>query len=114
MMSRSDRESLEEYDAQRAAERRRQLAFRRHRVANILGREEGGSAPPPPPQRATEGTEARLHYQSLLAMKRRMDPENEYIGESLPILELFGEIETYNRSPDKPILIQGPSGAGKT
>jgi DNA-binding NtrC family response regulator len=43
-----------------------------------------------------------------------MDPEDEYIGESLPVLELFERINVLNSIPNTPVLILGPTGAGKT
>src|SRR5205085_757705 len=52
-------------------------------------------------------------YRELLARKREMDRGNTYIGESLPILFVFDRLAKLNRSP-APILLLGPSGAGKT
>jgi transcriptional regulator with AAA-type ATPase domain len=53
-------------------------------------------------------------YRALLAIKRRIDPASKYIGESLPILRAFKQIDIFNRDPSKPVLILGPTGAGKT
>ncbi|NLS91537.1 MAG: sigma-54-dependent Fis family transcriptional regulator, partial [Planctomycetaceae bacterium] len=53
-------------------------------------------------------------YESLIAIKKTIDPENKYIGESLAILRIFEKIEQFNRTPDKPVLILGPTGSGKT
>ncbi len=51
---------------------------------------------------------------TLLALKRKMDPKNTYIGLSLPVLRLFRQIEELNRLPNDPVVILGPSGCGKT
>ena len=57
-------------------------------------------------------------YTDLCEIKRRIDPDGEYIGGSLAILKMFEQIEYLNDSGDKgvsnPVLILGPSGAGKT
>jgi DNA-binding NtrC family response regulator len=53
-------------------------------------------------------------YKELLALKKKMDPEGNYLGESLPVLEVFKTINVFNRSPCDPVLILGPSGAGKS
>src|SRR5260370_41999838 len=50
----------------------------------------------------------------LLEIKQRIDPKSSYIGESLPILQEFKRIEILNRSPKRPVLILGQTGAGKT
>lgn len=51
---------------------------------------------------------------ALSALKKEMDPDDEYIGQSLPVLRLFGQIQTLNRMPNDPIVILGPPGSGKT
>jgi two-component system NtrC family response regulator len=53
-------------------------------------------------------------FDRLLAIKKEVDKKGEYIGESLPILRMFETIVLLNRTPDKPVLALGPSGAGKT
>jgi hypothetical protein len=55
-------------------------------------------------------------YKTLLETKERMEKESgvEYIGRSLAVLKVFADIERYNREPDEPLLVIGPSGAGKT
>jgi DNA-binding NtrC family response regulator len=65
----------------------------------------------PPAVRAPEGAQ---RVRQLLLLKKRMDPEGRYIGESLPLLRVFEEIDTHYNSPDDPVLLLGPSGAGKT
>ncbi len=50
----------------------------------------------------------------LRKIKKRIDPKNCYIGESLPIMRVFEKIDTYNRSDEKSVVISGPTGAGKT
>jgi DNA-binding NtrC family response regulator len=50
----------------------------------------------------------------LRAIKSRIDPDNLYIGESLPILGMFEQIAIINKRPDGPVLIRGRSGAGKS
>lgn len=51
---------------------------------------------------------------ALSALKKKMDPDDEYIGQSLPVLRLFRQIQTFNRMPHDPIVILGPPGSGKT
>ena len=53
-------------------------------------------------------------YSRLLETKRKMDPDNKYIGSSLAILLVFERIEQLNRSSDNPVLILGPTGTGKS
>jgi len=53
-------------------------------------------------------------FQRLLKLKKRIDPNDVYIGNSLPLLRVFEKIDEFNRSSDAPILILGPSGSGKT
>jgi DNA-binding NtrC family response regulator len=50
----------------------------------------------------------------LSAVKKRIDSREKYIGESLPLLEVFKQIEEFNNNANNPVLILGPSGAGKT
>jgi DNA-binding NtrC family response regulator len=50
----------------------------------------------------------------LLKIKERIDPNGSYIGQSAAILRIFKKIEIFNRTPTKPVLILGPTGAGKT
>lgn len=69
---------------------------------------------------ATDGqarTEMKVEPEELkrlLQIKREIDPQGHYVGESLAILRVFELIEQYNRQPDKPILILGSTGSGKT
>ncbi len=42
---------------------------------------------------------------TLSAMKKEMDPDDAYIGQSLPVLRLFHQIAALNRLPDDPIVI---------
>ena len=53
-------------------------------------------------------------YTRLLTIKKTIDPDNEYIGQSPAILHMFAEIDLLNRRPDSPVLLLGPSGAGKS
>jgi DNA-binding NtrC family response regulator len=50
----------------------------------------------------------------LLALKETIDPENQYIAKSLPILRLFEQIQKFNQTPGQPLVILGPSVARKT
>ena len=50
----------------------------------------------------------------LKALKRRMDSKGEYLGESLAVLRLFRAMDNLNKLPDDPVMILGPTGAGKT
>jgi two-component system NtrC family response regulator len=68
----------------------------------------------PPRQPALEGAAGKRHRRELLELKKKMDPEGEYIGESLPILQVFEEIATLNKDSDAPVLLVGPTGAGKS
>jgi len=75
------------------------------------------SAPAMPPVAATLfvaplNPDEDVH--ALSALKKKMDPDDAYIGQSLPVLRLFGQIQTLNRMPDDPIVILGPPGSGKT
>jgi len=53
-------------------------------------------------------------FQRLRKLKKRIDPKDEYIGDSLVILRVFERIAEFNKSPNDPILILGPRGSGKT
>ncbi len=53
-------------------------------------------------------------YENLLAIKKMIDPNDKYIGESLAILKVFKQIQQFNRNSDRPIVLLGPTGAGKT
>ncbi len=53
-------------------------------------------------------------FQRLRELKRRIDPEDEYIGGSLVILRVFERTAEFNNLPNDPILILGPKGSGKT
>jgi DNA-binding NtrC family response regulator len=59
-------------------------------------------------------SEKKAMYDELLRKKQAMDPAGKYIGESLPILQVFDTIVKLNKKSHKPILILGPSGVGKT
>ena len=50
----------------------------------------------------------------LLKLKRKIDPDNTYLGESAAIVQVFLTIKTFNEDPMTPVLIHGPSGAGKS
>src|SRR4051794_37386531 len=50
----------------------------------------------------------------LLALKQRMDPEGNYVGQSLAVLKLFSRIKDLNQLSDEPVVLLGPSGSGKT
>lgn len=62
--------------------------------------------------------------QGLLETKKKIDPKGSYIGESLAILKVFERIAEFNalsekaddssNPPPKPVLLLGPTGAGKT
>ena len=52
--------------------------------------------------------------QRLLDLKKNMDPHETYVGESTLILKVFNQIEILNRSPNRPVLLLGPRGAGKS
>jgi DNA-binding NtrC family response regulator len=69
---------------------------------------------PPPRQPALEGAAEKRRRRELLDLKKKMDPEGKYIGESLPILRLFEAIDTFNKDSDAPVLLVGASGAGKS
>jgi len=65
----------------------------------------GGRAVPPTP-----GERNRL-----LELKKKIDPEDKYIGKSDAILRVFQRIEELNKIPSEPpVVLLGPSGAGKT
>ncbi|MFH1921470.1 MAG: sigma 54-interacting transcriptional regulator, partial [Planctomycetota bacterium] len=64
----------------------------------------------PEEQRPVDLTEC----ERLLEIKNRSDPNRHYIGESVAILKVFEQIDIFNRSPDKPVLILGSEGTGKT
>jgi DNA-binding NtrC family response regulator len=49
-----------------------------------------------------------------LAIKKDVDPDDEYIGGSLAILKMFERIRSYNGNADRPVLLMGPSGVGKS
>ncbi len=53
-------------------------------------------------------------YQRLLAIKKRIDPDDRYRGESLPTLRVFERISQLNEDCNSPVLLLGPTGAGKT
>ena len=55
-------------------------------------------------------------YERLLEIKKEIDPCNEYIGQSVAILRVFEQIERLNKGSraEKPVLICGPSGSGKS
>ncbi len=55
-----------------------------------------------------------IDYEQLLAIKNKIDPKGEYIGTSVAILRVFEKIEDFNKRPEEPVLILGPTGAGKT
>jgi DNA-binding NtrC family response regulator len=55
-----------------------------------------------------------LEFERLLKIKNKIDPKNKYIGESIAILRVFEKIKEFNELPDDPVLILGPTGAGKT
>jgi DNA-binding NtrC family response regulator len=60
------------------------------------------------------GPISKQRFEELLALKKRMDPEGKYIGESMPILLVIEKIADFNKTPNAPVLILGPTGAGKT
>jgi Sigma-54 interaction domain len=64
------------------------------------------------PATCAAGTEQERN--KLLAIKRAIDPQGKYIGTSWAILRVFKLIAMFNQSSQEPVLIQGPSGAGKT
>jgi psp operon transcriptional activator len=53
-------------------------------------------------------------YTELLNIKKKIDPTDKYLGNSVAILRVFEQIHLFNRVPDAPVLILGPTGAGKT
>lgn len=53
-------------------------------------------------------------FRKLQEIKRTIDPKDSYIGNSMAILEVFEKIAEFNCLPNDPVLILGPSGAGKT
>ena len=70
-------------------------------------RESGQMSPEPPLSPAER--------QRLLAIKKKIDPDGNYVGESVAVLRVFEQIAFLNKSvPDDPVLILGPTGAGKT
>lgn len=50
----------------------------------------------------------------LMAIKKKIDPKGRYVGDSVAILRVFEDIDSLNNFPDAPVLILGPTGAGKT
>ena len=50
----------------------------------------------------------------LREIKKEIDPENTYIGESPAILKVFEDIQIFNKDTKDPVLILGPTGVGKT
>jgi DNA-binding NtrC family response regulator len=53
--------------------------------------------------------------QRLREIKKRINPDGSYVGESLAMLRVFEQIDSLNKSfPDKSVLILGPTGVGKT
>jgi DNA-binding NtrC family response regulator len=67
----------------------------------------GAGVAPPPPISAEE-------IDRLRKIKKRIDPKGDYVGDSYALLRVFEKIDRFNKSPDKPVLILGPTGAGKT
>jgi DNA-binding NtrC family response regulator len=61
-----------------------------------------------------ESTITPAERQRLRKMKERIDPDGAYVGESRAILRVFEKIEFLNLLPESPVLIVGPTGAGKT
>jgi len=57
----------------------------------------------------------RHEYKRLWGIRKKVDPEETYVGRSPAILHIFEQIEQCNAPPQsgKPVLILGPSGVGK-
>ena len=53
-------------------------------------------------------------WERLLAIKKKIDPEGCYVGDSVALLRVFESIDSLNTYPMDPVLILGPTGAGKT
>ena len=53
-------------------------------------------------------------YTRLRKVKDDMTKEGEYIGESIAILRVFETIKLLNQNSDKPVVILGETGVGKT
>jgi len=69
------------------------------------------------PQQGSNPTETEVSAQelhSLCELKNELDPKNEYIGHSFPILKVLGRISLFNKDIDEPVLILGPTGSGKS
>jgi DNA-binding NtrC family response regulator len=69
-----------------------------------------GTPTTPRPRPASTAEE----YGQLLESKRRIDPQSEYVGESVAILQAIRDLEGVSRSNRQPVVIYGPSGVGKT
>ena len=70
-----------------------------------------------PQERSPQLTSPALsiaEYDRLRQVKREIDPEDKYIGESVAILRVFERIRILNSAPTQPVLILGESGVGKT
>jgi DNA-binding NtrC family response regulator len=50
----------------------------------------------------------------LRKIKTKLNPKGSYVGDSVAILQVFEEIDRLNAYPMAPVLILGPTGAGKT
>jgi DNA-binding NtrC family response regulator len=68
-----------------------------------------GEAAAPPDQDVPEEDLCKLR-----GIKKAIDPDNTFIGQSLPTLRVFARIEVYNRNSTKSVLICGVTGVGKT
>jgi DNA-binding NtrC family response regulator len=53
-------------------------------------------------------------YDRLRKTKAEIDPKNTYIGSSVAILRVFEKLDLYNMDADRPVLLLGPTGSGKT
>jgi psp operon transcriptional activator len=80
------------------------------------GRKPGDTAQgqPPSPAESEKALLSKDEYGRLLAIQGQIDPGDRYIGRSVPILRVFEQIADFNKRPDEPVLILGPTGAGKT
>lgn len=65
------------------------------------------------PTHSGEGVDSR-EFERLRNIKKEIDEDDEYIGQSLPILRMFERIADFNKTSNSPILLLGPTGAGKT
>ena len=91
------------------------------RLAGLMPEKPTGKQPLPPGtdegDEEAEGAQPSIspeEYDKLLAIKKKIDAKDTYIGSSVPILRIFEQIEVFNKRPAEPVLILGATGTGKS